>query len=238
MIPIRDSHVKMKTTPIFTVLLILGNIAVFVYQFLLGPDVEPFLYKFGAIPWEISHFQDLPGLEFTHQSPMPNFLTLFTAMFLHGGILHLAGNMLYLWIFGDNVEALTGHLRFPVFYLTCGLVAAMTHVVLDPGSHIPMIGASGAVSGILGAYFIRFPKAKVHMLVFFPFVIFRTFQIPAVVVLGIWFILQVLNGLGSLGYPGAGGVAWFAHIGGFIAGMILIFFFQKKGKKRAEARWI
>jgi membrane associated rhomboid family serine protease len=238
MIPIRDSHVQMRTAPVFTVLLILANVAVFVCQFLLVPDAEPFLFKFGAIPWEISHFQELPGLEWTHRSPMPNILTLFTAMFLHGGILHLAGNMLYLWIFGDNVEALTGHLRFPIFYITCGLAAAMTHVALDPNSQIPMIGASGAISGILGAYFIRFPKAKVHTLIFFPFLIFRVFRVPAVLVLGIWFILQVLNGLGALGYPSTGGVAWFAHIGGFVAGMILIFFFQKKGRKRAEARWI
>lgn len=238
MIPIRDSHVHLKTAPILTVTLILGNVAVFVYQFLSGPGMEAFVYRFGAIPWEISHFQELPGLEWTHHSPVPNILTLFTAMFLHGGILHLAGNMLYLWIFGDNVEALTGHLRFPFFYLTCGLVAAMTHVMLDPNSQIPMIGASGAVSGILGAYFIRFPGARVHILIFFPLIILRVFQVPAVLVLGVWFIFQVLNGMGSLNYPSSGGVAWFAHIGGFIAGMILILFFQKKGRKRADARWI
>lgn len=238
MIPIRDSHVTLKTTPVFTVLLILGNTAVFVYQILIGPDLESFFYRFGAIPWEISHFQELPGLEWTHRSPVPNILTLFTAMFLHSDILHLGGNMLYLWIFGDNVEALTGHVRFPVFYLTCGLAAAMTHVMLDPGSQVPMIGASGAVSGLLGAYFIRFPKARVHVLVFIPFLLIRIVPVPAVLMLGLWFVFQVLNGLGSLGHPATGGVAWFAHIGGFVAGMVLILFFQKKGRKRAEARWI
>lgn len=238
MIPIRDSHVSVKTVPVFTVLLLLGNMAVFVYQALLGPELGSFFYRFGAIPWEISHFQDLPGLTGTHQSPIPNFLTLFTAMFLHGGFLHLAGNLLYLWIFGDNVEALTGHLRFPFFYLTCGLAAALTHVMLDPNSQIPMIGASGAVSGILGAYFIRFPKARVHVLFFIPFLMVRVIPVPAVLALGFWIFFQVLNGMGWIGTGASDSVAWFAHIGGFAAGMVLIFFFQKKGRKRADARWI
>lgn len=230
MIPLRDSNVSARTAPIFTLLFLLANVAVYVYQVYLGTD--SIVFRFGTIPWEIVNFQELPDLEPSYQSPFPNIFTMVTSMFLHGGILHLLGNMLYLWIFGDNVEAVTGHLKFPVFYLICGLVATLTHVFFQPQSTVPMIGASGAVSGILGAYFMKFPTARVHVLFFFTVI-----RVPAVLVLGFWFMMQVLNGLGSMRFQETGGVAWFAHIGGFIAGAVLIFFFQKK-KGVAHARWV
>jgi membrane associated rhomboid family serine protease len=236
LIPIRDSQTGVRTIPVFTVLFILLNVAVFVFQFRLGDGAAAFVARFGTIPWEISHFEELPNQSPVARSPFPVLLTLITGMFLHGGLLHLAGNMLYLWIFGDNVEALTGHFRFPFFYLTCGLVASLTHVFFQPESAAPMIGASGAISGILGAYFIRFPKARVHVFVFIPFLILRVIKIPAVLVLGFWFLMQLLNGVGSLQLHTTGGVAWFAHIGGFVAGAVLIFFFQKERGKRYE-RW-
>ena len=232
MIPIRDSNVKVSTIPIFTALILLANAAVFVLQVQQGQDADAFVFRFGTIPWEIVRFQELPGLEPAYQSPFPNLLTMVTSMFLHGGLLHLLGNLLYLWIFGDNVEAVTGHFRFPAFYLVCGLVATLTHVFFQPNSTVPMIGASGAISGILGAYFMKFPTARVHVLFFFTVI-----RVPAVLVLGFWFLMQLLNGLGSLKFQETGGVAWFAHIGGFAAGAILIFFFQKK-KGKVNARWI
>ncbi|HEX9934415.1 MAG TPA: rhomboid family intramembrane serine protease, partial [bacterium] len=142
-------------------------------------------------------------------------------------VLHLAGNMLYLWIFGDNVESLTGHARFLLFYIVCGLAAAFTHILLEPASTVPMIGASGAISGVLGAYMIRFPRAHVHVLVFFIWFI-RIVRMPALLVLGFWFVIQIFSGFGSLGMQEKGGTAWFAHIGGFAAGMVLIFLFQKR----------
>ncbi len=140
-------------------------------------------------------------------------------MFLHGSILHVLGNMLYLWIFGDNVEDKLGHVKFFIFYILCGLAATLTHVATTPDSQIPMVGASGAIAGVLGAYMIRFPGARILTLIFFGFFI-RIVRIPALFVLGFWFILQLLYGLPSLGSVG-GGVAWFAHVGGFIAGIFL-----------------
>jgi len=229
MIPIKDDN-PTRSIPFVTILLILGNIAVFVYQYKLGNTVQAFIFKFGAIPWEITHFQEYAHSSWSYRSPIPNFLTLFSSMFIHGGILHILGNMLYLWIFGDNVEALVGHGRFLVFYILCGLVAALSHVMIDPNSTIPMVGASGAISGILGAYFIRFPRAKVHLLVIF-FFIFRVIRVSALWVLGFWFLFQVLRGLTAMQVQG-GGVAWFAHIGGFLAGLILVFFFEKSGRVR------
>ncbi|MBN1780161.1 rhomboid family intramembrane serine protease [bacterium] len=226
LIPIRDENRK-KTVPIVTMTILLANIAVFIYQ-LMQPDGQAFVYRFGAIPWEIVHFRELPDLKWAFRSPVPNILTLMTSMFMHGGYLHLIGNMLYLWIFADNVEALTGHVRFIWFYLLCGIAAAMTHVIFSPDSMVPMIGASGAISGVLGAYFIRFPKAKVHLLFFF-FIIIRVFRVPAPLMLGIWFLMQLLSGMADHGQTGSG-IAWFAHIGGFVAGVIFILFFEKRRK--------
>ena len=147
-----------------------------------------------------------------------NLLTIFSSMFIHGGISHIFGNMLFLYIFGDNVESILGHTKFFIFYLICGFGAALAQYAVNPDSAIPMVGASGAIAGILGAYMIRFPKAKVHVLAVI-IIFITTFIIPAQIVLGLWFFIQLSNGLSSLGIDTTGGVAWFAHIGGFIAGV-------------------
>lgn len=237
MIPIKDDN-PTKTFPIMTILIIAANVAVFIYQLSLGEGAQGFVYRFGTVPWEVVNFQEFSNFPMDYRSSIPGVLTIFTSMFLHGGPIHLLGNMLYLWIFGDNVEALVGHFRFLFFYLVCGLIATLSHVISDPQSTLPMVGASGAISGVLGAYFIRFPKARVHVLIIFLLFI-RVIRVPALIVLGFWLLIQVLNGLGTLGY-GGGGVAWFAHIGGFVAGMILIFFFQKYEPRRSRAgdEWI
>ena len=172
----------------------------------------------GAIPYEITHSGRSPT------SPSPAFrppLSLLLHMFLHGGLFHLAGNMLYLWIFGNNVEDVLGRFRFAVFYLVCGLSASLTHIAFNPRSTVPMIGASGAIAGVLGAYALLFPRARVRTFVFL-FVFIQVVPIPAAVILGLWFVMQIMNiGLG-------GGVAWFAHIGGFLVGMGLVWVFMKK----------
>ena len=154
-----------------------------------------------------------------------NLLTIFSSMFIHGGISHIFGNMLFLYIFGDNVESILGHAKFFIFYLICGLGAALAQYAVNPHSTIPMVGASGAIAGILGAYMIRFPKAKVHVLAII-IIFITTFVIPAQIVLGLWFLIQLSNGLSSLGIDTTGGVAWFAHIGGFIAGVGSINYIQ------------
>ncbi len=224
LIPVRDDNRK-KIFPLMTILILAVNVAVFIYQ-MMQHDAQAFVYRYGAIPWEIFHFQELPDLKVNFRTPVPNILTLVTSMFLHGGLLHLLGNMLYFWIFADNVEALTGHFRFLWFYLFCGVAAALTHVMLSPDSTVPMIGASGAISGVLGAYFIRFPRTRVHILFFF-FIIIRIFKVPASVMLGIWFLMQMMSAMGTQN-QNEGGVAWFAHIGGFLAGILLIFIFEKR----------
>ena len=160
--------------------------------------------------------------------------TLFSSMFMHGGWLHIIGNMLFLWVFGDNVEDVMGPFRFALFYLLCGLGAAATQIVTDPSSLIPMVGASGAIGGVMGAYAILYPRARVHMLIILVFYI-TTVSIPAIFVLGYWFLLQLLSGLGSLGQAG-GGVAFWAHIGGFVAGILLVFVFRRPDLLDARRR--
>lgn len=219
MIPLKDD-IPSRTFPFVTIALIAANAAVFFYELSLGPRAERFLFAYGAIPYNLTHPVRTTGAQ------IPIVLSLFTSMFLHGGLLHVGGNMLYLWIFGDNIEDVTGHFRFIVFYLVCGVAAAYSHALFDAHSRVPMIGASGAISGVLGAYLLLFPRARVLTLVPI-FVFIRIMQIPAVFVLGLWILVQFLNGL--VGPREVGGVAWFAHIGGFLTGMILIFFF-KKGK--------
>jgi membrane associated rhomboid family serine protease len=145
-------------------------------------------------------------------------MNIFTSMFIHGGFAHIIGNMWFLWIFGDNVESALGHVRYIIFYFVCGIAAALLQVMIDPSSSIPMVGASGAIAGVLGAYMIRYPRARVHVFVFI-FIFITTIQIPAFYVLGFWFLMQLTSGLGTLGPDATGGVAWFAHIGGFIAGI-------------------
>lgn len=154
-----------------------------------------------------------------------NLLTVFSSMFLHGGIGHLVGNMWFLYIFGDNVESILGHVKYFLFYLMCGIAAAFGQYIINPSSLIPMIGASGAIAGILGAYMISFPKAKVHVFVML-FVFFTTLIVPAKIVLGIWFLIQLNGGISEFGVLSKGGIAWFAHIGGFLAGVIFVKTFQ------------
>src|SRR3989442_1975075 len=187
---------------------------------------EAFIFEFGVVPCRVTGACSVHG-EFPHP-----IATIFTSMFMHGGLLHVAGNMLYLWIFGDNVEDTLGHGRYLALYLLAGVAAAVTQVAVNPRSSIPMIGASGAVSGVLGAYILLFPFAGVHMLLVFGFFV-RVVRWPALVVLGFWIVIQALSGIltfSSAAWGGgeAGGTAWFAHIGGFLAGMALLFLMRPR----------
>lgn len=220
MIPLRDDN-PTEIKPIFTIGFMVICALVFLHQVTLGNrGGNMFVYQYGAIPAVVFGYAELP-LEFGAVSP---YGSLLTSMFLHGGWMHLIGNMMYLWIFGNNIEDVMGHGRFIVFYGLCGVIAALSHAVVDPTSPVPMVGASGAISGILGAYMLLYPRARVLVLIplgFFSQLIY----VPAVLVLGLWFLMQVLSGGMSLGTEG-GGVAFFAHIGGFVAGMVLIGFFK------------
>jgi len=179
-----------------------------------------FQTQFALIPGELLSGQDLPPT-----ISVPIWFTLLTSMFLHGSILHLLGNMLYLWIFGDNVEDAMGPVRFLLFYVSCGLVAAWAQIAIDPGSTVPMVGASGAIAGVLGAYLMLYPRSRVVTLV--PIFFFlRLVAVPAVFLLGFWFLWQLIAGVGSIG--SSGGVAFFAHIGGFLAGLLLVFPFRRR----------
>ena len=220
MIPLRDDN-PADITPVVTVGLIVACVLVFLYQaMLMVQDGEAFVYQYGAIPAIVFAYAELP-VEFGAVTP---YGSLITSMFLHGGWMHLIGNMLYLWIFGNNIEDVMGHGRFLVFYGLCGIVAALSHAATDPLSVVPMVGASGAISGILGAYLLLYPRARVLVLIplgFFSQMIY----VPAAIVLGLWFVVQVVSGGISFGAEG-GGVAFFAHIGGFLAGIALIGFFK------------
>ena len=234
MIPLKDD-IPARTTPFVTVLLIALNVVVFLYQASLGLDqesraAEAFVFEFGVIPCRLSGACAVP-LDF----PSP-IATVFTSMFMHGGVLHIGGNMLYLWIFGNNVEDTLGHGRFLLFYVLSGAAAALGQTAVNPDSAIPMIGASGAVSGVLGAYLLLFPYATILTLFMFGFFI-RFIRVPAVIVLGFWIVLQLINGYitysaAVMGRPEAGGVAWFAHIGGFLAGMVLLFLLRPRRRAR------
>ena len=212
MIPYKDDNPTI-TFPFFTIAIIILNIAVFFFQISSRGGLNTVTYTYGAIPHSIITFK-------SHQ-PVHPALTVFSSMFMHGGLLHLGGNMLYLWIFGNNIEDRLGHLRFIIFYLFCGICAAYSHALTNPSSTIPMIGASGAVSGILGAYVLLFPRANVHTLLFLGFFI-TVVKIPALIVIGFWALIQFLNGMVSSGLQNSGGVAWFAHVGGFLIGLLTI----------------
>lgn len=217
MIPIKDRNPTHRF-PIFTILIILVNIVVFLYEISLdGKGLESFFLTYGVVPFSVIGAFGQGLLD-----PMAVF-PLLSSMFLHGGILHLGGNMLYLWVFGDNIEDKLGHGRFLAFYLLCGLAATLLHIVIDPTSTVPTVGASGAISGVLGAYLLMFPKARVVTVI--PIFFFlQVAELPALVVLGFWFVIQFFNGIASLGYEtaGMGGVAWWAHIGGFVAGLLFV----------------
>jgi len=224
LLPLKDDN-PTSSFPFVTIGLILANGLVFYHQITLDfAESLRFLSQWGAIPYQITHGEAL------HDAPLiPLPLTLFSSMFLHGGFLHLFGNMLYLWIFGNNIEDTLGHFRFFLFYLVCGLFAAAVQVFSDPNATVPMIGASGAIAGILGAYLLLFPGARILTL-FFIIIFVKLIRIPAIIILGFWFIIQLL----SAG-TAATNVAFFAHIGGFISGLILVKLFQP-GRSRSKRR--
>jgi membrane associated rhomboid family serine protease len=197
--------------PLFTLALMGANIFVFFWEFSYPGDIASLFFNYGLVPYDFV------------QSPIETYPNIFSAMFLHAGLMHLGGNMLFLWIFGNNIEDVLGKIRFITFYLICGLIAALCHVFMDTGSEIPMIGASGAISGVLGAYLMLFPKAKVKTLVFLGILI-TIVRIPAAFLLIFWLAIQILSNMASSNV--GGGVAWVAHIGGFVAGMILILPFK------------
>jgi membrane associated rhomboid family serine protease len=221
MIPLRDS-ISTRRPPLVTYTLIGLNTYVFVKTFLLGGWAsQRFLFYYGLIPCGLTGACQIVGRAFTNE------LTLLTSMFIHAGFFHYAGNMLYLYIFGNNVEDAMGRLRFALFYLISGLGAALAQILVNPASRIPMVGASGAISGVLGAYLLLFPRARVLTLI--PLGLFtQLIEIPAAIVLGFWIVVQMLNGLLTYNFEG-GGVAVFAHIGGFLAGMLLVGAFKRRG---------
>ncbi len=222
MIPIRDDNPS-ELRPVVTVAIIVAATLVFLLQLSFGPERgEQVVHSLGLTPAVLFGTQQLPAGLVT----VPAVLTVLTSMFLHGGWMHLIGNMLYLWIFGDNVEDAMGHARFLLFYLLCGVVAAMSQALPDPGSNVPMVGASGAISGVLGAYVMLYPRARVLVLIPIGFIV-QLVRWPAGVVLLLWFGLQFVSSL--LAAPGSGGVAFRAHIGGFLAGVILVGLFKRPG---------
>jgi membrane associated rhomboid family serine protease len=243
MIPISDNNADRKIFPFVNYLLITINIIVFIVYQKLGSDLN-FTYSYATVPAEIMSGHDIvtqaitvtdpltrqevliPGLGI---SPFPVYLTLITSMFMHGGIMHLLGNMLYLFIFGDNLEDKMGHIRYLFFYLLCGLIASLAHVGTDylfgENHLIPSLGASGAISAVMGGYLLLFPSRSVNVLVFI-FVV----RLPAFIVLGLWILLQLANSAGYLGGSEASGIAYAAHIGGFAAGLLLVKKFIKAEK--------
>jgi membrane associated rhomboid family serine protease len=218
MIPLRDI-IPSRTTPYVTISLISLNVLVFMYELSLGRAVDAFTLYFGLVPAAFS------------------WVTVFTSMFLHGGILHVAGNMLYLWIFGDNVEDRMGHGRFVVFYLLCGVAAALAQTITAPDSVVPMVGASGAIAGVMGAYFVLYPKSRIVTLIPL-FFFFQVIEVPAILFLGIWFVMQFLSGVGSIvttaGGGPSGGVAFWAHVAGFVAGISGVIVFRRPERQRVE----
>lgn len=220
MLPIHDDNPSGRT-PWVTYALIAANVLVFLYQLSLGEQgLTRFFYTFAVVPKEL--FADFGRLSGGQGVGVLDFAPLLTSMFMHGGWMHLGGNMLFLYIFGDNVEDRLGHASYLSFYLLCGVAASLAHAWSGPGSALPSLGASGAIGGVLGAYIVLHPAARVTTLVFLGFLI-TTLRVPAFIFLGIWFLMQSIQGLAALGAPSTaaqGGTAWWAHIGGFAVGMI------------------
>ncbi|HLG59696.1 MAG TPA: rhomboid family intramembrane serine protease [Vicinamibacterales bacterium] len=218
MIPLRDV-IPSRTTPYVTIVLVVVNVLVFLYQLSLGELVNELVFDFGLVPAGFS------------------WANVLTSMFLHGGFLHVAGNMLYLWIFGDNVEDRMGHGRFLAFYLLCGTAAALAQTMMVPDSPVPMVGASGAIAGVMGAYFVLYPRSRIVTLLPI-FIFWQIIEVPAILFLGIWFLMQLLSGVGSIatatGGEPAGGVAFWAHVAGFAAGLLGVFVFQQRARERVE----
>ncbi|MDY6846415.1 MAG: rhomboid family intramembrane serine protease [Chloroflexota bacterium] len=225
MIPIRD-QIKTRRTPIINYLLIILNIIVFFLQLSAGTNQESLVYEFALIP---ANFSDGIGLS--------EIRDVFTSMFMHAGLMHLLGNMIYLWIFGDNVEDAIGHIKYLLFYLAGGLAASIAHILINPSSQIPTVGASGAIAATLGAYLVLYPQSRVAT--FIPLGFFMTLRIlPASIVLIMWFVLQLFNGVLTLGVAeDMGGTAFWAHIGGFVFGAFIALFFRGKRNTKQVQQW-
>ena len=236
LLPIGDDNTGRTTTPYVVYALVAINVFVFIIQY-LSPS---FTYAYAAVPYEITHGTDLvtpvavPGGVIPQMpGPVPIQLTLLTSMFMHGGLMHIGGNMLFLWIFGDNVEDNFGHLRFLIFYLVCGLVASFAQIAISPDSKIPTLGASGAIAGVLGAYIVLFPHNRVRSLLPLGF-FWTTVELPALVVIGLWIVLQFFSQVAAIADTAqtrGGGVAYMAHIGGFAAGFILVLLLRRRKKQ-------
>ena len=224
MIPIRD-QIKPRRTPIINYLLIAVNIVVFMLQWSAGANQESVVYEFALIPASFSDGIDLSEIR-----------DVFTSMFMHAGLMHLLGNMIYLWIFGDNVEDAMGHFKYLLFYLAGGFAASIAHIFVNPGSQIPTVGASGAIAAALGAYLVLYPQSRVAT--FIPLGFFMTLRmLPASIVLIMWFVLQLFNGVLTLGAADVGGTAFWAHIGGFVFGAFIALFFRGKRRTRQVQQW-
>ncbi len=224
MIPIRDEN-PTHSVPIITYLLILVNVLVFIFQTFLGSNNELFIYQFALIPADITSLVSIGSL-----------FNIFTSMFMHAGLAHIGGNMLYLWIFGDNVEDRLGSFKYLLFYIFGGVVASITHILTNPNSIIPTVGASGAIAAVLGAYLVLFPKQKVLTLIPLGFWL-RMTMLPASLVLGVWFLFQFFQGVLTIGGPDVGGVAVWAHIGGFVSGVVLGQLLKKPEKEYPAYHW-
>jgi membrane associated rhomboid family serine protease len=227
MFPVGDDRGAGAGAPIVTIALIVVNVLAFLLELVQGSDgaLQSFITAWGVVPREYSVGRDLPPL-----IPLPFWSTLLTSMFLHGGWMHLGGNMLYLWIFGDNLERAMGTARFLIFYLICGIIAGLAHIAFSGGSVVPSIGASGAISGVLGGYLLLFPRNRVRVLTRGGIA-----SVPAIVVLGFWIVIQLFSQIGSIAQTSdGGGVAYMAHIGGFVAGLVLVKLFTA-GRRLAVA---
>jgi membrane associated rhomboid family serine protease len=222
MIPLRDEN-RASSFPLVTVLIILTCTAIFIYEASLSRSgLKQFFEAFSLVPGQVTY--ELRSGEGSWRNILPPFLT---SMFLHGGWLHLIGNMWYLWIFGDNVEDMLGPIRYLFFYVICGLGAGLTHFLLGPASNLPTVGASGAIAGVLAGYAVLFPGARVLTLVPLGFFI-RIMELPALAVIGIWFVIQVISSFLTFGMTETGGVAFSAHVGGFVAGLLLVWVFRPR----------
>ena len=230
MIPLKAEN-SSHSLPFINLTLILANITVFIYQnFFVPGGSERLFYQLGCIPYEFSHFIDInpPSLV-----PVP--LTVLTSMFMHGGWTHLLSNMLFLWIFGDNIEDMLGHLRYLWFYILCGVAASLLHIFTNFNSHIPSVGASGAIAGVMGAYMFLFPMVRIKTLLILGIFI-HVARIPAVFILGYWILIQFLSGFAEFGAGVGSGIAWFAHIGGFVTGFFLIITMKKRRGRSYTSR--
>lgn len=234
MIPIKDYPGSRRRIPWVTWGIIVVNIVVFLYQISLGPAASAFMFAYAVVPVALVHGipqTSLPGVppNLPFHTPNPVYLTLITSMFLHAGWLHIGGNMLFLYVFGDNVEDRMGHLPYLVFYLFCGIIASIPQLAVNPGSSIPSLGASGAIAGVLAAYLVLFPMAGVRTIIFIV-IFFTIVTLPAFILIGVWFVLQFFDGIAALStsQQGMGGVAYFAHVGGFVTGLLITLLFRSR----------